>query len=92
VPSYSADRAESLCSTLAEIGKRLGRKGLEKIATAAEPETIGGWFRKLVARKFDGSKYRSFPGTPATSAEVANLIVPLARENSSWDTTVSLAH
>ena len=26
-------------STLAEIGKRLGRKGLEKVATAAKPET-----------------------------------------------------
>ena len=40
-------------STLAEIGKRLGRKGLEKVATAARPETILGWFRNLVARKFD---------------------------------------
>jgi hypothetical protein len=71
-------------STLAEIGKRLGRKGLEKVATAAKPETILGWFRKLVAQKFDGSKYRSYPGRPATSSEVVNLIVRLARENSSW--------
>ena len=37
-------------ATLAEIGKRPGRKGLQKIATAARPETILGWFRKLVAR------------------------------------------
>jgi len=36
-------------STLAEIGKRLGRKGFEKVATAAKPETILGWFRKLAA-------------------------------------------
>ena len=71
-------------STLAEIGKRLGRKGLEKVATAAKPETILGWFRKLVAQKFDGSKYRSYPGRPATSSEVVNLIVRLARDNSSW--------
>ena len=34
-------------STLAEIGKRLGRKGPAKVALIAEPETILGWFRKL---------------------------------------------
>ena len=68
-------------SALAEISKRLGRKSLEKVATGAKPETIRGWFRKLVAKKFDGSKYRSYPGRPATSSEVVNLIVRLAREN-----------
>ena len=31
-------------STLAEIGKRLGRKGLAKVALVAKPETILGWF------------------------------------------------
>ena len=71
-------------STLAEIGKRLGRKALEKVANVARPETILGWFRKLVAQKFDGSKCRSYPGRPAINSEIANLIVRLARENSSW--------
>ena len=47
--------------TLAEIGKRLGRKGLVKVAEVAKPDTILGWFRKLVAQKFDGSKRRSCP-------------------------------
>ena len=40
--------------TLAEIGKRLGRKGLEKVATAAKPQTILGsessWLRSSMAR------------------------------------------
>jgi hypothetical protein len=45
-----------------KIGKRLGRKGLEKVATVARPETVLGWFRKLVAQKFDGSKQRLYPG------------------------------
>jgi hypothetical protein len=36
-----------------------------------------------VAQKFDGSKYRSYPGRPATSPDVVSLIVPLARQNSS---------
>ena len=45
-------------ATLAEIGRRLGHKALEEIAVAAKPDTILGWFRKLVARKIDGSKSR----------------------------------
>ena len=31
-------------ATLAEIGRRLGRKALEEIAVAAKPDTILGWF------------------------------------------------
>lgn len=41
---------------LAEIGKRLGRKALEEVAQIVRPETILAWHRKLVAKKFDGSK------------------------------------
>jgi putative transposase len=49
-------------STLAEIGKYLGRRGLQKFATVDRPETILGWFRKLLAQKFDGSKSRRIQG------------------------------
>jgi hypothetical protein len=41
---------------LGEIGHRLGRRVLTDVATVARPDTILGWYRKLVARKFDGSK------------------------------------
>ncbi len=41
--------------TLAEVAHRLGRKALEDVANAAKPDTILGWYRKLIARKFDGS-------------------------------------
>ena len=71
-------------STLAEIGKRLGRKGLAKVAQVAKPETILGWWRKLIAEKFDGSKHRTYPGRPRVDAEVEKLIVQIARENSGW--------
>ena len=71
-------------STLAEIGKRLGRKGLAKVAMVAKPETILDWFRKLVAQKFDGSKHRSYPGRPRIGTEVEALIVQMARDNSGW--------
>src|SRR5215469_14486131 len=43
-------------STLAEIGKRLGRKALAQVACIAKPDTILAWYRKLIAKKFDGSK------------------------------------
>jgi putative transposase len=37
-------------STLPEVGKRLGRKSLEKVATAAKPETILGWSESSLLR------------------------------------------
>jgi hypothetical protein len=58
---------------LGEIGHRLGRKVLADVATIARPDTILGWYRKLVARKFDGSKARRGPGRPRIKREVATL-------------------
>ncbi len=46
--------------TLAELGKQLGKRALEELASIVRPETILGWHRKLVARKFDGSKNRTY--------------------------------
>src|SRR3954470_1117085 len=71
-------------TTLAHIGKRLGRKGLAKVAQVAKPETILSWWRKLVAAKFDGSKHRTYPGRPKIDPEIEGLIVQMARENSGW--------
>jgi hypothetical protein len=59
--------------TLAEIGKRLGRKALAKVACVGQPDTILGWYRRLIARKFDGSQCRTYPGRPRISAEVEEL-------------------
>ena len=71
-------------STLAEIGKRLGRKALKPVALVAKPDTILAWYRRLIAEKFDGSKHRSYPGRPRVEREVTELIVRMARENSGW--------
>jgi len=71
-------------STLAEIGKRLGRTALQQVALVAKPDTILSWYRRLIARKFDGSKHRASSGRPPMSAQVEALIVRLARENSGW--------
>jgi putative transposase len=69
---------------LASIGKQLGKKALETIATIVKPETIFRWHAKLVAGKFDGSSYRQSSGRPPVSAEVVTLILRFARANRSW--------
>jgi putative transposase len=71
-------------STLAEIGKRLGRTALQQVACIAKPDTILAWYRRLIARKFDGSKHRTSSGRPPMAPEVEALIVRFARENSGW--------
>ena len=71
-------------STLAEIGKRLGRNELQRVASVALPDTILAWYRRLIAQKFDGSKRRSYPGRPPIAPAVEALIVRMARENSGW--------
>ena len=69
---------------LGEIGHRLGRKALSEVATAALPETILTWYRRLVARKFDGSRAHRRPGRRPIDKEVEELIVGMAKENRSW--------
>ena len=69
---------------LGEIGHRLGRKVLADVATIARPDTILGWYRKLIARKFDGSKARRGPGRPRIKREVEQLIIRMASENRDW--------
>jgi putative transposase len=70
--------------TLAEIAHRLGRKALADVAVAAKPDTILRWFRKLVARKFDGSACRESVGRPRVEKTIEDLIVRMAQENPSW--------
>src|SRR2546429_6879486 len=70
-------------ATLAGIATRLGRKALQEIACIAKPDAILAWYRKLVAQKFDGSKKRGLAGRPRLDAAIEELVVKLARENSS---------
>ena len=70
--------------TLAEIAHRLGRKALEEVAAAAMPDTILGWYRKLIANKFDGSRFRRSAGRPRVDEETERLVVRMAKENPTW--------
>jgi hypothetical protein len=71
-------------ATLAEIAHRLGRRAVEAVANVMKPDTIVGGYRKLVARKFDGSKSRRYSGRPRIDHDIEQLVVRMARENSGW--------
>jgi putative transposase len=72
--------------TLATVGAKLGKAGLEQIASIVTPDTILRWHRKLVAAKFDGSDRRDYKsaGRPPTDPALVELVVKLAKENATW--------
>jgi putative transposase len=65
---------------LAARAKKLGRKVLAQVVTIVTPETLLAWHRRLIAKKYDGSRYRT-PGRPKTLAEISELVVRMAEEN-----------
>ena len=69
---------------LAKIGKRIGLKALREIACIVRPETILEWFRRLVAKKFDGSKNRKKAGRPRIDHELEALVIRFVEENPGW--------
>jgi putative transposase len=70
--------------TLAEIGKKLGKKALEEVAHIVKPDTILAWQRKLTASKFDGSTQRKSTGRPRVDKELEDLVVQMAKANRGW--------
>ena len=71
---------------LAVRGKRLGRRALTQVAGIVTPDTILRWYRKLIAKKYDGSARRG-RGRPMTPCEIAELVVKMALENPRWGYT-----
>jgi len=71
---------------LAVKGKALGRRRLAGIVGIVTPDTILRWYRTLVAKKYDGSNARR-PGRPRTKANLAALVVRMAKENPTWGYT-----
>lgn len=71
---------------LAVKGQVLGRRRLAAVAGIVTPDTILRWYRRLVAKKYDGSKRRR-PGRPTTKPDIAALVVRMANENPTWGYT-----
>jgi len=69
---------------LAEIGKKLGKKALEEIATVAQADTILAWYRKCIDPQVAPSEPHKSVGRPRIDQEIEALVVRMARENRSW--------
>ncbi len=68
---------------LAEKAVGLGKLTVDTV-TIVKPETILRWHRRLVARKFDGSRARGKTGRQPISPEIEALVVRMARDNPAW--------
>jgi putative transposase len=70
---------------LAELGHRLGRALLCRVATLVTPDTILRWHRELVARKwtYTGARGRR----TGLQARIRALVVRMATENPTWGYT-----
>jgi len=68
---------------LAVRAKKLGWPTLQELTTVVTPATLLAWHRKLIARKYDGSKQRG-PGRPRTRDEIERVVVRMATENRDW--------
>ena len=77
---------DAQCRRLAVRGQKPGRRILAQVAGIVTPDTILRWYRRLIARKYDGSARRR-RGRPITPREVADLVVRMAVENPPWGYT-----
>jgi putative transposase len=66
--------------------RALGRKTLKQFVSIVTPDTLLRWFRKLVAKKYDGTAKRG-RGRPRKRDEIADLVLEIADENQSWGYT-----
>ena len=71
---------------LAVRGHKLGRRVLTQVAGIVTPDTILRWYRRLIAKTYDGSARRR-RGRPMTRQDVAELVVRMAVDNPRWGDT-----
>ena len=70
--------------TLAQIGKRLGRKALAEIASVVRPETILAWHRRLVAALLhESSLARTMPTDRILTCRCDTTLVGRVRSSDS---------
>jgi hypothetical protein len=62
---------------------RDARRRLDQVMMVFKPDTVLGWHRELVRRKW-AFKRKGKPGRPVISSELETLIVRLAKENLRW--------
>jgi hypothetical protein len=82
--SHRPQLTDSQRIRLAKLGKRLGLKALKDVAAIVKPETILTWYRKLVAKKFDGSAKRAKSGRPRVNEDAEKLVLRMVERNATW--------
>ncbi|MCP3938119.1 MAG: transposase [Actinomycetia bacterium] len=79
-PRFTAtDRA-----VLAVLTKAFDRKRLSKVLLIVKPETVIGWHRRLVARRWTYPHKTPRSGRRPTPAELRQLVLRLDTENPTW--------
>jgi putative transposase len=80
--TFTADQRRRL----ALKGKELTPAEREACCQIVRPATILAWFRRLAARKYDGSRSQK-RGRPRKASEIRKLVLKMARENIGWGYT-----
>ncbi len=71
---------------LAAKAKALCQENVKEIVELVTPDTLLRWYRELIAAKYDGSQRRG-PGRPRVAETIRELVLTMAKENSSWGYT-----
>jgi transposase InsO family protein len=67
---------------MAALSQRVNRAVL--VGMLVQPETVLGWHRELVRRKWAAFGRRRGPGRPSVDSEVQKLILQVAKDNPRW--------
>ena len=69
---------------MAAKAKRLSRDMLKKTTVLYTPDTVIGWYRKLIAQKYNGISNRTKVGRPPIPEELVELVIRLKAQNRRW--------
>src|SRR6266849_9494567 len=67
---------------MAALSERVNRSAL--VGMLVQPETVLGWHRELVKRRWAAFGRRRGPGRPGLDPELQKLILQMAKDNPSW--------
>ncbi len=71
---------------LAAKAKVVRRRVLKQLGTVVTPDTLQRWYKRLIAKKYDGSNKRKV-GRPKTHQDIEKLVVRMAKDNDGWGYT-----
>ena len=69
-------------TVVAALSQRVSREALSGILVG--PETVMGWHRQLVSRKWAAFGRRRGPGRPGLDPELQKVILQMAKDNPRW--------